>query len=198
MTSARFTLPLQARSGRVGAGSDGEGMLARSPVASLILTPIGLAPWAITGRPLRPKSPRTAPPVSRPAPARLAVADVAYIVAGDIWVASSSGRERRRITFDGVNECPSVSHDGRKVAFVKIAKTALAERNGGPLWIADLRTGHARKVLGTKDVFAYMYQGLRLAQISVVARRQVDRLLGDQSDQSLARPSRFPCDGDGS
>jgi len=69
MTSARFTLPLQARSGRVGAGSDGEGMLARSPAASLILTPIGLAPWAITGRPLRPKSPRTAPPVSRPAPA---------------------------------------------------------------------------------------------------------------------------------
>ncbi len=85
-------------------------------------------------------------------------ADVAYIAKGDVWTASSSGADCRRLTFDGLNESPYIFHDGRRVAYIEVAKVVGIHR-GGHLWIVDLPTGKSKRVFGGKDVFAYMRQG---------------------------------------
>lgn len=90
---------------------------------------------------------------------KLRVADVAFVSKGDVWVGSANGSNLRQLTRDGQNESPSISPDGRRVAYLKDIWTSPRNERGGHLKIYDLATGRSRDVFGNRSRFAFLRQG---------------------------------------
>lgn len=76
------------------------------------------------------------------------VARIAYSSGGDLWVVEPGGRGRQRITEtpDWVEFDPSLSPDGRQIAYRRELRAEGPSTGGSEVWAVDIATGRERRI----------------------------------------------------